>query len=103
MPLFGLKLLAVIVDRNQAFITILVKLNLITILLDYFSIDHKKFNLHTVKIVKSIVSSKEVDLQELVDMKLVDKMNGILSRQIRENNAEWCTDNLLEMMTELLH
>lgn len=55
MPLFGLKLLSIIVERNQAFITILVKLNLIPILLEYFEVGHSKFNAFTVKIVKNIV------------------------------------------------
>lgn len=65
MPLYGLKLLSVIVERNQAFVTILKKLKLISILLEYFSVGHLKFNAFTVKIVKQIVSSREVDLDEL--------------------------------------
>lgn len=52
MPLYGLKLLSVIVERNQAFVTILKKLKLISILLEYFSVGHPKFNAFTVKIVK---------------------------------------------------
>jgi len=36
MPLFGLKLLSVLVERNPAFVTILKRLKLIPILLDYF-------------------------------------------------------------------
>lgn len=52
MPLFGLKLLSVIVERNNAFVTILKKLKLISILIDYFAVGHPKFNAFTVKIVK---------------------------------------------------
>jgi hypothetical protein len=55
MPLFGLKLLSVIVERNPAFVTILSKLKLVAILIDYFSVGHPKFNAFTVKIVKQIV------------------------------------------------
>ncbi len=62
MPLFGLKLLSVIVDRNQAFVTILLKLKLVSILIEYFTVGHPKFNAFTVKIVKQIVSSREVEL-----------------------------------------
>jgi hypothetical protein len=36
MPLQGLKLLSVIVERNQAFVMILRKLNLIEVLFEYF-------------------------------------------------------------------
>lgn len=55
MPLYGLKLLQIIVERNSAFITILKKLKLISVLLDYFAIGHPKFNGFIVKIVKLIV------------------------------------------------
>jgi hypothetical protein len=52
MPLFGLKLLSVIVERNAAFVAVLKKLKLVSILVDYFSVGHPKFNTFTVKIVK---------------------------------------------------
>ena len=68
MPLFGLKLLSVIVERNQAFVTILMKLKLIPILIEYFAVGHPKFNAFTVKIVKQIISSREVELQDLVKL-----------------------------------
>ncbi len=65
MPLYGLKLLSVIVERNQAFVTILKKLRLIQKLLEYFTVGHQRFNESTVKIVKAIVATREVDLDEL--------------------------------------
>jgi hypothetical protein len=52
MPLFGLKLLSVIVERNAAFVAVLKKLKLVSILVDYFTVGHPKFNTFTVKIVK---------------------------------------------------
>ena len=66
MPLFGLKLLTVIVDRNAAFVNILKRLKLIEILIDYFAVGHSKFNTYTVKIVRSIVASREMELEELL-------------------------------------
>lgn len=44
MPLQGLKLLSVIVERNQAFVMILRKLQLIPVLFEYFQVGHSKFN-----------------------------------------------------------
>jgi hypothetical protein len=52
MPLFGLKLLSVIVERNPAFVAILKKLSLVGILMEYFAVGHPRFNTFTVKIVK---------------------------------------------------
>ena len=102
MPLYGLKLLSVIVERNQAFVTILKKLKLIGTLVEYFAVGHSKFNAFTVKIVKQIVQSREVDLDELVKLQIIDKINGIMA-SVMTNNQEWCSDHLLEIMNEILH
>jgi hypothetical protein len=102
MPLFGLKLLSVIVERNSAFIVILSKLNLIEIIFSYFEINHPKFNAFTIKIVRAIIASREMELGELMKLKVVDKMNGIF-KNVMSNNPEWCTDHLLEIINEVLH
>ena len=78
MPLYGLKLLSVILERNQAFVMILKKLNLIPVLLEYFSVGHGKFNAYTVKIVRAVVVSREISLQELLDHDIVAKLNNIM-------------------------
>ena len=102
MPLFGLKLLSVVVERNSAFVVILNKLKLIDILFSYFEVNHLKFNAFTVKIIRAIVMSREIELSELMQMNVVEKMNGILEN-VMQNNQEWCTDHLLEIINEILH
>jgi hypothetical protein len=67
VPLYGLKLLAAIIERNSAFVTIMKKLKLIEIMLEYFTLGHEKFNAHLVKIVCGIIESKEMSLEELVN------------------------------------
>lgn len=78
MPLYGLKLLSVILERNQAFVMILKKLNLVQVLFEYFSVGHEKFNAFTVKIVRAIVASREISIQELLDHDIVTKLNKIM-------------------------
>lgn len=51
LPQYGLKLLCAIVERNSAFVTILKKLKLVDIMLEYFSEEHPRFNTHLIKIV----------------------------------------------------
>lgn len=102
MPLFGLKLLSVIVERNNAFVTILKKLKLISILVEYFAVGHAKFNAFTVKIVKQIISSRELELEEIWNLGVIDKINGIMVN-VMGNNQEWCSDHLLEIMNDILH
>jgi hypothetical protein len=102
MPLYGLKLLSVILERNQAFVMILKKLNLISVLLEYFSVGHAKFNAFTVKIVRAVVASREIALQELLDHDIVVKLNKIM-QDVVSSNAEWASDHLLIIMNEILH
>lgn len=103
MPLFGLKLLSVIVERNPAFVAVLMKLQLVGVLLEYFAVGHPRFNTFTVKIVKQIVSSRDVPLQDLCGMQIIDKINGVMATNVMGNNQEWCSDHLLEIMNEILH
>lgn len=88
MPLFGLKLLSVIVERNQAFVAVLKKLKLVGILMEYFSVGHPKFNTFTVKIVKQIVASRDLDLAELCSapMLIIEKINAIMATNVMGNN-----------------
>ena len=88
MPLFGLKLLSVIVERNPAFVAVLKKLKLVGILMDYFTVGHPKFNTFTVKIVKQIVASRDLELSELCSepMLIVEKINGVMATNVMGNN-----------------
>ena len=102
LPLLGLKLLAVIVERNPAFVLILKKLGLIQILFEYFQVGHAKFNASTLKIIRAIVASREIELEELLRMDIINKINAIMAEFI-STNPEWCSDHLLVIMHEILH
>ena len=102
LPNLGLKLLAVIVERNQAFVIILKKLDLISLLFECFAIGHAKFNANTVKIVRAIVQSREIDIEELLSLQLLPRINGIMADVVAKN-PEWCSDHLLCIMNEMLH
>jgi len=57
---------------------ILKRLQLINILFEYFEVGKPKFNAFTVKIVRAIVSSREIEIEELIKMDVVKKINGIM-------------------------
>lgn len=102
LPQFGLKLLCAIVERNSAFVTILKKLKLVDIMMEYFSEDHPRFNAHLIKIVCCIVESKELKLEDLQEYDLVFKLNKVLSASMK-GSGDWCLDHLLDIVYELLH
>lgn len=61
VPLFGLKLLSAIVERNQGYVKVLNSFNLIPYIVEYYSVNNPKLNRHTMKIMKNIIESKELD------------------------------------------
>ena len=64
------------------------KLKLVGILMEYFSVGHPKFNTFTVKIVKQIVASRDLDLVELCSapMLIIEKINAIMATNVMGNN-----------------
>ena len=116
MPRYGLQLLASIIERNSAFVTILKKLKLIDIMLEYFTLGHEKFNTHLIKIVCGIVESKELDLEYLTrnnssstssssnnDENIIVKLNLILKKNMDSDQEGWCLESLLDIIYEFLH
>ena len=43
-----------------------------------------------------------LQLTDMIKMNVVEKMNGIFDN-VMQNNQEWCTDHLLEIINEILH
>jgi hypothetical protein len=54
-------------------------------LVEYFTVGHQRFNAFTVKIVKAIVATREVDLDELLKLQITDKINGIMTSVVTNN------------------
>ena len=75
---------------------------MIDLFFECFSIGHPKFNANTVKIVRAIVSSRENDIEELLKLQLLAKINGIMA-DVVQKNPEWCSDHLMTIMNEMLH
>ena len=54
------------------------------------------------KIVRAIVQSREIDIEELLNLQLLNRINGIMA-DVVSKNPEWCSDHLLCIMNEMLH
>jgi hypothetical protein len=70
--------------------------------MEYFQTGHAKFNAFTVKIVRAIVASREIQIEELLQHDIVSKLNKIMA-EVVQSNAEWASDHLLIIMNEILH
>jgi hypothetical protein len=60
VPLFGLKLLSAIIDRNPIFVPLLKQFNLFSQISEYYLVNHPRLNRHTIKIIKSMIEAKEL-------------------------------------------
>ena len=62
---------------------------------------HPKLNIHTVKIVKSIVQYGEIPLEEMNNSNIVANTNELMSHLI-SNQQDWCLDTVLEIIYFIL-
>ena len=101
IPLYSLKLLSFILDRNVVFVNILKRHRLIEPLLDHFEVNEAKLNTHIVKIVKKIAECKDVSTDELNECSIVKKLNAVF-RYITAKDQDWCLDLLMDIISDLL-
>lgn len=101
VPLFGLKLLSIIVERNSAFIAILSELNLVSVICDYFEDGHQRLNRYTIKIIKNIVESDALEIDDINELRIAEKANIIIDSMLK-NKQDWCFELLLDIIYYLL-
>ncbi|OMJ73613.1 hypothetical protein SteCoe_27657 [Stentor coeruleus] len=100
IPLYSLKLLSAILDRCISFTSIVKKLKLIPIIIENFQGGHPKLNLHLISVVKKIIESHELSLEELGEIGLIEKVSSVM-RVIQEQ--DWCVEKMLDILYELLY
>lgn len=83
VPLFGLKLLSAIIERNPIFVQLLKQFNLFSTISEYYVVNHPKLNRHTIKILKSMVEAKELSFSELSQYKVIDKTHHIIKYMLQ--------------------
>ena len=76
-------------------------MNLLSILSEYYMINHARLNRHTIKIMKSVIESKELDFEELGHYEVIEKTHMIIKSMVA-NKQEWCIEFLLDIIHELL-
>lgn len=99
IPLYSLKLLSAILDRCMAFTSVIKKLKLIPVIIDNFEGGNAKLNLHLISVVKKVIESHELSLDELGKLGLIEKVSSVM-RVIQEQ--DWCVEKMLDILYELL-
>mmetsp|Transcript_8196 Transcript_8196/g.16118 ORF Transcript_8196/g.16118 Transcript_8196/m.16118 type:complete len:1213 (+) Transcript_8196:4271-7909(+) len=99
IPLYAQKLVSAVLDHCLAFVSILKRHGVLTLLLDDFEPTQTKLNAHIVSIVKRVVESKEVSLTDLASMHLVTRLNAVIQYL---SEQDWCLELTLDILLELL-
>ena len=83
VPLFGLKLLSAIVERNPGFVQLFKKFDLVRYITDNYMVNHSRLNRHTINILKSILESKELTFSEIASYRIIDKTHEIIKNMLK--------------------
>lgn len=102
MPLFGLKLLQVILERNPTFGVYLKRYQgLLNAVVDPYMVNHAQLNKHVISVMKILVESKSLSHEELSQFKVIEKTHLILKNTLAKDQ-DWCIDLLLDIIHSLL-
>mmetsp|Transcript_18324 Transcript_18324/g.2974 ORF Transcript_18324/g.2974 Transcript_18324/m.2974 type:complete len:196 (-) Transcript_18324:500-1087(-) len=99
IPLFALKLVSSLLERCPPFTGVLKRYGVISGIFQNFSAGNARLNAHLIKVVKRVVESKDLSIEEIRDFGIIDKTNTVMASVVRQ---EWCVDLLLDIIYELL-
>jgi serine/threonine-protein kinase ULK4 len=99
IPLYAQKLISAVLEHCLAFVGILKRHGLVTLLFEDFEPTQTKLNAHIISIVKRVVESKEVSLNELAAMQLIPRLNAVVEYL---HEQDWCLEVTLDILLELL-
>lgn len=113
LPLFALKLLSAIVERNPAVFARQMRKQeplLMPMIADYYQVGHPRLNRHTINILKAVIHSKELSLVEVQHYRLGEKTVALLKSAVATKTSpslvqplgDWCTEILLDVLQQLL-
>lgn len=99
IPLYSLKLLSAIVERCGAYIGMIKTQGLIPNLISHFRAGDAKLNIHLMQIIKKLIDSKEITLDELLEFDLVNRLNSVMPYIMAQ---DWCIETAVDILYELL-
>lgn len=99
IPLYSLKLLSAILERSLTFVTLIKKFQLIPMIIQNFEGGNPRLNLHLISVVKKVIESHELTLEELGQLGVIEKVSSVM-RVIQEQ--DWCVEKMLDILYELL-
>ena len=98
IPVYCLKLLNSIVERNAAFISVVYRLQLIPLFFDFFALEHENNNIQNIRLVRRITESADVERKYIYSLGLTEKLNDSLEYAYTQ-----AIDSFLEPLLDIIY
>jgi hypothetical protein len=102
IPLYGLKLLNNIAQHNPGFISVISKMELTSLIFNFFELEHRNNNVHNVRLILKIVSADVMDIDQMYRMGIVNKLNAVLAYAF-DNQVDTFYESCLGIADHLLY
>ncbi|KAL0479591.1 hypothetical protein AKO1_007795 [Acrasis kona] len=102
VPLYGLKLLNNIAQHNAGFIAVISKMDLTSLIFNFFELEHRNNNVHNVRLILKIVAADVMDPEQMYRMEIVKKLNDVLEYAF-DNNVDTFYESCLNIADHLLY
>ncbi|KRX08559.1 Protein kinase-like domain [Pseudocohnilembus persalinus] len=98
VPFYGLKLINLLVEQNQSiFVSYLRRQKLHLVFYEYFKKDHPRLTKNTLRIICQLISFKEVTIDELLSINILQNSISIFKQQI-QLQQDWALEDLMEII-----
>lgn len=83
IPLFSLKLVSSLLERSPSFIGALKRNGVVAGLFESFSPGHPRLNSHLIKVVKRIIETWNLTIEEVRNLRIIERVNNVMRSIIR--------------------
>lgn len=101
VPLFAIKLLSNLTDRSYEFVNAIEKLGILPLIIEFYNPGNKKFNRHTIKIIKCIVEAPDITLDKIYSFGIIESTLNIIDTML-EQSLDWCFDVLTATLYSII-
>ena len=98
----SLSFLSLIIERNSAFIAFYRSIGIIDYVFQLMIDDNFISNLNLLKILSKLIESKDTKFEDIIELKLLDKVNYLISKDSAEEISIY-TEYVIEMLFDLMY
>ena len=71
------------------------------LLASFYQLNHPRLNRHTIQVMKSLISHREIFIIDLQQLSILPKTQELLASML-QNKQEWCLELTMDILHDLL-